>query len=75
MVRDIEDELLLEGHNNLNNVEGVEAEVVDEVGLSGDLGGINLLEVLDDLEDAGEDVLLVEEVLARARLVASGGSA
>lgn len=73
VVGDIEDELLLEGHNNLNDIEGVETEVVDEVGLSGDLGGIDLLEVLDDLEDTGEDVLLVEEVLTGAGLVTSGG--
>lgn len=73
VVRNVKDELLLEGHDNLNNIEGVEAEVVHEVGLGGDLGGINLLEVLDDLEDAGEDVLLVEEVLAGAGLVAGGG--
>ena len=62
VIRDVKDELLLEGHDDLNDVKGVETEVIDEVGLVGNLASVNLLEVLHDLKDTGEDVVLVEHV-------------
>lgn len=62
VIGDVEDELLLEGHDDLDDVKGVETEVIDEVRLVGNLASVDLLEVLHDLKDTGEDVVLVEHV-------------
>lgn len=51
-VGDLDGELVLDRHDDLHGVEGVEAEVVAEFGGGLDLGGVDLVEVLDGGDDA-----------------------
>ena len=56
VVRDFDVEFLFEGHDQLDIVQAVRAEVIDEAGLFGDLFRVSV-EVLDhDLTDAFENV-------------------
>src|SRR3954463_692632 len=47
VVRDLDPELLLEGHDELDDVQAVGAEIVDEAGVLGDLVGLDA-QMLDD---------------------------
>src|SRR6185369_12089856 len=47
IVRNLDPELLLEGHHQLDDVEAVGAEIVDEAGVLGDLVGLDA-EMFDD---------------------------
>ena len=57
LVGDLDGELLLESENELDGIEAVEAEVFVEVRGVGDLGGVDLVELFDDLDHALGDLL------------------
>ena len=50
-VGDLDRELVLDGHDDLYGVEGIEAEIVAELRRRLDLRGVDLVEVLDHGED------------------------
>src|SRR5579884_1342416 len=56
VVRDLAAELLLEGHDQLDRVEAVSAEIVDKAGVFGDLGFLDPEMLDDDLLDPLGDV-------------------
>ena len=56
IIRDLDVEFFLEGHDQFDVVERVGAQVVDEAGLFGDLVGISVQVVDDDLADAFQSV-------------------
>jgi hypothetical protein len=50
-VRDIDAEFLFEGHDQLDDVEGVGTEILDELGLGSQLLGLDFQFLRDDLLD------------------------
>lgn len=61
LVGDLNAEFLLNGHDDLNGVEAVEAEVVGEVSGGLDVGSIvDLVETLEQANDAALDLLLLQ---------------
>ena len=54
--RDLKGELVLKSHDELNGVKGVETQIVDEVALLVDLGGVDLVELRDDLDHSVLDL-------------------
>lgn len=61
LVGNLDAELLLDGHDDLDGVEAVEAEVVGEVSGALDVGWVvDLIEALQQAEDAALDLLLVQ---------------
>jgi hypothetical protein len=61
LVRDLNAEFLLNGHDDLDGVEAVKAEVVGEVGSGLDVGGVvDLVKTGQQANDAALDLLLVQ---------------
>src|SRR4051794_15077310 len=56
IVRDFAPELLLEGHDQLDRIEAVGAQIVDKAGILGDLGFVHPEMLDDDLLDPLGDV-------------------
>src|SRR5690606_1033527 len=59
LVRDLHAELVLQAHDQLDDVERVGAEVLLEARLVGHLAGVSVQLVSDDVSDLLEDLLLV----------------
>src|SRR5690606_29988824 len=57
VVGDLDAELVLGGHGDLDHRQGVDVEVVDEVLVGGHLGLVDPDDVVDDLGEAVEDLL------------------
>lgn len=61
IVGDLEAKFFLKGHDDLDGVQAVQSKVLLEMRIRRHLGGLDLLEVLDDGDDAVGDLALVEE--------------
>lgn len=44
--------LILDGHNDLDGIQRIQTQIVGKLGRGGDLGGVDLVEVLHDGDDA-----------------------
>ena len=55
--------LILDGHNDLDGIQRIKAQIVSELGRGSDLGGVNLVKVLHDGDDAVGNLSGVDEGL------------
>ena len=60
-IRDLNGKFILKGHDDLNRVKAVESQVVEKVRTGGQLGGVNLLEVLQAAQNPVCRVSLIQE--------------
>ena len=55
--------LILDGHHDLDGIQRIKAQIVGELGRGGDLGGVDLVKVLHDGDDAVGNLGGVDEGL------------
>ena len=55
--------LILDGHDDLDGIQRIKAQIVGELGRGSDLGGVNLVKVLHDGDDAVGNLSGVDEGL------------
>jgi len=55
--------LILDGHNDLDGIQRIKAQIVGKLGPGGDFGGIDLVKVLNDGNDAIGDLGRVDKGL------------
>ena len=65
LVRNLNGEFILNGHDNLHNVETIQTQVLAKDGIRRNLGRVDLIKVLDDTYDAVRDFGRIQKGLSK----------